>query len=80
MGKTTHQVKYLTCLAGNTLNAHMEFLNILGERVSGLKEVHAVDQCDVILLFCPIVSRAGLDIEGALKKLTELHSNACKIA
>lgn len=80
MGKTSHQVKYLTCLAGNALNVHVEFINILGERVSGLEEVHAVDQCDVILLFCPVLSRAGLDIEGALKKLAELHSNACKIS
>ncbi|KAM9440545.1 uncharacterized protein Hap1MRO34_025780 [Clarias gariepinus] len=33
------------------------------------RKVSTVDECDFILAFCPIVSRAGTDIEAALKKL-----------
>lgn len=75
IGKTT-EVKYLTCLGGITLNAHVEFLRNLSQRVSGLQEVRSVEQCDVILLFSPVVSRAEKDIKAALKKLTDLHGNA----
>uniref|UniRef100_A0A671N522 Uncharacterized protein n=1 Tax=Sinocyclocheilus anshuiensis TaxID=1608454 RepID=A0A671N522_9TELE len=30
---------------------------------------HTVDESDIILVFCPIVSRAGTDIEAALNNL-----------
>uniref|UniRef100_A0A8C2IDL8 Uncharacterized protein n=1 Tax=Cyprinus carpio TaxID=7962 RepID=A0A8C2IDL8_CYPCA len=32
-------------------------------------DTHSVDVCDVILVFCPIVSRAGTDIDAALNEL-----------
>uniref|UniRef100_A0A8C1NV91 Uncharacterized protein n=1 Tax=Cyprinus carpio TaxID=7962 RepID=A0A8C1NV91_CYPCA len=35
----------------------------------GWMETHSVDVCDVILVFCPIVSRAGTDIDAALNEL-----------
>ncbi|XP_017543653.2 uncharacterized protein LOC108415167 [Pygocentrus nattereri] len=44
----------------------------LGERRSGLMEVSNVEECDVIMGFCPVVSRAGTDIEVALKKIQDL--------
>uniref|UniRef100_A0A8B9JF21 Uncharacterized protein n=1 Tax=Astyanax mexicanus TaxID=7994 RepID=A0A8B9JF21_ASTMX len=34
----------------------------------GLKEM-SVEECDAVLVFCPIVSRAGTDISAALQKL-----------
>uniref|UniRef100_A0A8C1UNF5 Uncharacterized protein n=1 Tax=Cyprinus carpio TaxID=7962 RepID=A0A8C1UNF5_CYPCA len=34
-----------------------------------LEEVRIVEDCNVILVFCPIVSRAGTDIDAALNKL-----------
>lgn len=34
-----------------------------------LTEVTEVDNCDVIIAFAPIVSRAGTDIEAALHKI-----------
>lgn len=74
-----HGVQYFTMFAGITLNAHVEFLEILSKRVSGLHAVHSVDQCDVILLFAPVVSRVGTDIQEALRKLTDLHGNAYQI-
>ncbi len=40
-----------------------------------LKEVHVVDDCDVILVLCPIVSRAGTDIDAALNKLNTCSGN-----
>ncbi len=39
------------------------------------KEVHIVDDCDVILVLCPIVSRAGTDIDAALNKLNTCSGN-----
>ncbi|KAL1274922.1 hypothetical protein QQF64_027736 [Cirrhinus molitorella] len=40
-----------------------------------LKEVNSVDDCNVILVFCHIVSRAGTDIDAALKKLNEYSAS-----
>ncbi|XP_036420269.1 uncharacterized protein LOC118803857 isoform X2 [Colossoma macropomum] len=61
--------KYLTIVAGETLNSHKDFNKRLQREVSGLQEVSEKKECDVILLFCPVVSRAGTDIKAALKKL-----------
>ncbi|XP_050961218.1 uncharacterized protein LOC127162483 isoform X2 [Labeo rohita] len=40
-----------------------------------LKEVHSVDDCNVILVFCHIVSRAGTDIDAALNKLNTMSAS-----
>ncbi|XP_049339783.1 uncharacterized protein LOC103032325 [Astyanax mexicanus] len=53
---------------GNTLNLHQDFIKSLSERVPGLKET-SVEECDAVLVFCPVVSRAGTDISAALQKL-----------
>lgn len=53
---------------GNTLNIHQEILRRLKQRLQ-LTQVDAVDNCDVIIAFVPIVSRAGTDIESALQKI-----------
>ncbi|KAI5089529.1 hypothetical protein C0J45_20937, partial [Silurus meridionalis] len=37
-----------------------------------LQEVSEVDECDFILVFCPVVLRAGTDIEAAIKKLQSI--------
>ncbi|XP_076866905.1 uncharacterized protein LOC143518351 [Brachyhypopomus gauderio] len=65
------KVTYCTIVAGNTLRSHEGFISRLHEQTPDLQEVSTVEECDVILLFCPIVSRAGTDIEAALKKLPE---------
>ncbi|XP_076128509.1 uncharacterized protein LOC143109617 isoform X2 [Alosa pseudoharengus] len=58
-------VKIFVTQSGNTLNSHNDFLKRLRHhRKIQEKEVH---ECDVILAFCPIVSRVGTDIEAALK-------------
>ncbi|XP_076867036.1 uncharacterized protein LOC143518458 isoform X2 [Brachyhypopomus gauderio] len=70
-----HQrVKYVSIISGQTLGAHERFLQILHKLIPDLQEVSTVEECDVILLFCPIVSRAGTDIEAALKLITEADS------
>ncbi|XP_076866898.1 uncharacterized protein LOC143518345 [Brachyhypopomus gauderio] len=67
-----HQrVKYVSIRSGKTLGAHEHFLQMLHEQIPDLQEVSTVEECDVILLFCPIVSLAGTDIEAALKLITE---------
>lgn len=53
---------------GNTLNIHQEILRRLKQRLQ-LTQVGAEDNCDVIIAFVPIVSRAGTDIESALQKI-----------
>ncbi|KAL6463361.1 hypothetical protein MHYP_G00277520 [Metynnis hypsauchen] len=62
-------LRYFTIVSGQTLNCHEEFKRQLQDKVSGLQEVSEREECDVILLFCPVVSRAGTDIKAALEKL-----------
>uniref|UniRef100_A0A8B9K5A3 Uncharacterized protein n=1 Tax=Astyanax mexicanus TaxID=7994 RepID=A0A8B9K5A3_ASTMX len=40
-----------------------------------MQKVSTVAECDVILCFCPVVSRAGTDIEAALNKLDNESGN-----
>lgn len=61
--------KYFILLTGETLNVHEEFIKQLRYKVPWLWKVNDVNKCDFILVFCPVVSRAGTDIEAALKKL-----------
>uniref|UniRef100_A0A3B1JL48 Uncharacterized protein n=1 Tax=Astyanax mexicanus TaxID=7994 RepID=A0A3B1JL48_ASTMX len=44
----------------------------LKEGIPGLKEEFNVENCDFILVFCSVVSRAGTDFQSALKKLQNL--------
>ncbi|XP_066508911.1 uncharacterized protein [Hoplias malabaricus] len=66
------KLKFLRGLSGNTLHSDEDFIKKLKEQVPNLKEVSTVEECDFILFFCPIVSRAGTDIEAALQKLQRL--------
>ncbi|XP_066510852.1 uncharacterized protein [Hoplias malabaricus] len=58
-------------VSGNTLGSHKEFMKDL-LRSTNLRVVKFVDDCDYIICFVPIVSRAGTDIEAALHKIPEL--------
>ncbi|KAL0984370.1 hypothetical protein UPYG_G00140560 [Umbra pygmaea] len=60
--------RFFTVVTGNTLDAHESFIKRLTAR-GGLSEVKSTAESDVILVFCPIVSRAGTDIEAALKQI-----------
>nr|XP_055055838.1 uncharacterized protein LOC129440481 isoform X3 [Misgurnus anguillicaudatus] len=61
--------KYYIIQSGNSCNAHTRILKNLHEHVPGMTEVNKVEKCDVLLVFCPIVSRAGTDIQAALDQL-----------
>lgn len=51
------------------------FIKNLQHRIQDLQEVFEVDKCDFILVFCPVVSRAGTDIDAALEELNNLSGN-----
>ncbi|XP_076866974.1 uncharacterized protein LOC143518396 isoform X2 [Brachyhypopomus gauderio] len=72
--KYSNRIKYVSIISGKTLGAHEHFLQMLHKQIPDLQEVSTVEECDVILLFCAIVSRAGTDIEAALKLITEAVS------
>ncbi|XP_056092913.1 uncharacterized protein si:ch211-271e10.2 [Rhinichthys klamathensis goyatoka] len=53
-----------------------EFTESLRKEVGlGLKEVYSHEQCQAILFFCPIVSRAGTDIDAAMKHLDQIPTS-----
>ncbi|KAL6463350.1 hypothetical protein MHYP_G00277410 [Metynnis hypsauchen] len=63
--------KYFTIVTGQTINADEDFFRNLHKHQPNLQKVSSVEKCDFILVFCPVVSRAGTDIEAALKKLND---------
>nr|XP_046228799.1 uncharacterized protein si:ch211-245h14.1 [Scatophagus argus] len=52
-------------VAGKTNGAHQEIVAKLMH--SGLREVDSAEESDLILVFCPVVSRVGTDISEALE-------------
>ncbi|KAK3527066.1 hypothetical protein QTP86_008649 [Hemibagrus guttatus] len=73
MLKISH-LKYYTLVTGNTLGHDMGIERKLEEQIPGLKKVLNLEESDFILVFCPVVSRAGTDIEAAVKKLS-IHAD-----
>ncbi|XP_045067236.1 uncharacterized protein LOC123482717 isoform X2 [Coregonus clupeaformis] len=65
-GEVPRLMKYYTITTGNTTGSHIQFTRQLG---GGFTEVMSPEQSDVIMAFCPIVSRAGTDIEAALQQI-----------
>uniref|UniRef100_A0A8C2F1R9 Uncharacterized protein n=1 Tax=Cyprinus carpio TaxID=7962 RepID=A0A8C2F1R9_CYPCA len=63
------QEKYYVIEMGKSGNLRKEILGHLHQQRPYLEEVRSVEDCNVILVFCPIVSRAGTDIDAALNKL-----------
>ncbi|KAK7172858.1 hypothetical protein R3I93_002854 [Phoxinus phoxinus] len=62
-------VKVFSILAGKTNDCEKKCIEILKNRIQNLREGSSADKSDIILMFCPIVSRTGTDIEAALTKL-----------
>ncbi|XP_020310796.1 uncharacterized protein LOC109866401 isoform X4 [Oncorhynchus kisutch] len=60
--------KFFTVVTGNTLGSHEEFIHRLAAK-KHLTVVTSLEESDVILAFCPLVSRAGTDIEAALEQI-----------
>uniref|UniRef100_A0A674DB82 Uncharacterized LOC115174763 n=2 Tax=Salmo trutta TaxID=8032 RepID=A0A674DB82_SALTR len=61
-------MRYYTITTGNTMDSHIQFMRQFG---GGFTEVMSPEQSDVIMAFCPIVSRAGTDIEAALQQIPD---------
>ncbi|XP_052326931.1 uncharacterized protein LOC118398619 isoform X3 [Oncorhynchus keta] len=61
-------MRYYTITIGKTMSSHNQFMRQLG---GGFTEVMSPAQSDIIMAFCPIVSRAGTDIEAALPQIPE---------
>ncbi|XP_063079738.1 uncharacterized protein LOC134469420 [Engraulis encrasicolus] len=66
----TPVVRVFVLVLGNTLGCHERFLELLSPHVT-LVRGHSPEDSDVILAFCPIVSRVGTDIGAALNKIPE---------
>ncbi|XP_066514912.1 uncharacterized protein [Hoplias malabaricus] len=71
--KEPEPVKTYTAFVWNTPGFHLDFMRILKLR-AGLREVSTVEECDVILTFCRLVSDAATDIKEALQKLSDLSA------
>ncbi|XP_038835516.1 uncharacterized protein LOC120033307 [Salvelinus namaycush] len=63
------KLKYYTVETGNTLDSHIQFMSQLNNTTRCFTEVKSPVESDVIMAFCPIVSRAGTDIEAALQQI-----------
>ncbi|TRZ04390.1 hypothetical protein DNTS_017702 [Danionella cerebrum] len=64
---------------GRVEKAKKQFIDHLLQQRPNLKEVFSVSDCDVIVVFCPISSRAGSDIDAALEKLNKLSETKSAI-
>ncbi|KAK9974550.1 hypothetical protein ABG768_022638 [Culter alburnus] len=60
--------KYFILLPGTSKPQEDIIRNVL-QQTPGLEEVSTVAECDFILVFCIIVSRAGTDIDAAVNEL-----------
>ncbi len=63
-------VKVCIIRTGKTKNSDKDFTDILQSRIENLTEVPSVGKSDIILVFCPVLSRAGTDIDKALERFT----------
>ncbi|XP_056314271.1 uncharacterized protein si:dkey-58f10.6 isoform X2 [Danio aesculapii] len=64
--------KCYVLIPGKTFQSQEAYIKNCLENWTGLEMVPVVEQCDVILFFCAIVSRAGTDIDSAVKQLNAL--------
>ncbi|XP_076867097.1 uncharacterized protein LOC143518489 [Brachyhypopomus gauderio] len=69
-GNKSHNFSFCTLVSGNTANCHLDFEKWVQKE--GLRKVDRTEECDFILIFCPIVSRAGPDIEQAMQMLNKI--------
>ncbi|XP_036439908.1 uncharacterized protein LOC118817377 [Colossoma macropomum] len=61
-------VKFFMMVFGNALYSHIHFIDQLTARLH-LREVVSEEESDIIIAFVAVVSRAGTDIEAALKEI-----------
>lgn len=66
--------KYYILIPGKTLECHKTIRDVL-QRTLSLKEVESVEECNVIVVLCYVVSRTGTDIDAALNELNKLSES-----
>ncbi|GAA6235647.1 uncharacterized protein si:ch211-245h14.1 isoform X4 [Lates japonicus] len=66
MAQTMLRKNFYVHLAGRTNDAHQDFVRKL--KSSGLTQVFSHDHCDYCVVFCPIASRVGTDVDEALER------------
>ncbi|KAJ0060236.1 hypothetical protein NL108_004103 [Boleophthalmus pectinirostris] len=59
--------KFYPFVSGNTKDSHKRILQKLKKK--GAKEMDSIDKSQVVLIFCPIVSRFDSDISAALDEV-----------
>ncbi|XP_073716430.1 uncharacterized protein [Misgurnus anguillicaudatus] len=65
--------------AGKTINSDKKFIETLKKAIPNMKDASTVDESDIVVVFCPIVSRAGTDIEAALKQFADFTASEKKL-
>ncbi|MED6240634.1 hypothetical protein ATANTOWER_024714 [Ataeniobius toweri] len=65
--KSQVTVKYKMVVSGKTFDAHLQILEQLKSSAQHLNLVESNDDCQIVFVFCPIVSRIGTDVEAAMK-------------
>ncbi|KAK3527943.1 hypothetical protein QTP86_012413 [Hemibagrus guttatus] len=68
MNKIPKITRCFDMVLGNTMDSHKTFMENLTIS-SRLREVHSINDSDVIIAFVPVVSRAGLDAQAAMNKI-----------
>ncbi|XP_007561068.1 uncharacterized protein LOC103144157 [Poecilia formosa] len=65
-------VKYNMVISGQTFEAHHQILSQVKSSAQQLDlvESQSSEDCHVVLVFCPIVSRTGTDVEAAMRNVT----------
>ncbi|XP_077087120.1 uncharacterized protein LOC143738936 [Siphateles boraxobius] len=67
--------KYFIIETGKSRYSREDILHQLLRQRPVLKKVNSVNECDVILVFCTIYSRAGTDIDAALNELNSCSAS-----
>lgn len=68
-------VKYKMVVTGTTFNSHLQVLTQIKNLAPDLnlvqvEEGESSEDFQIVIVFCPIVSRPGTDIEAAMKTVT----------
>ncbi|XP_056601263.1 uncharacterized protein LOC130418976 [Triplophysa dalaica] len=77
--KKSGGVKLFYMLTGKTNNSHKSFVDSLMNQVEDLREVPTVDESDIFLVYCPVVSRHDINLEAALKRFTDSTASKLKV-
>ncbi|XP_072527747.1 uncharacterized protein [Salminus brasiliensis] len=72
MPRESPVLKFFMMVFGNTLYSHITFMDRLRERLN-LQKVTSEGDSDVIIAFVAVASRAGTDIEAALRRIPSGH-------